>query len=75
MAQLASTALKNCPNTKIAISGYSQGGEVVHYAVKSAGLSPVDVSSAVIFGDPELRQSVGSLPSSKVKVNNICAKQ
>lgn len=71
MAQLAQTALKNCPNTKIAISGYSQGGEVVHYAVKSAGLSPSDVSSAVIFGDPELRQSVGSLPSSKVK--EFCA--
>ena len=67
MAQLAQKALKQCPNTKIAISGYSQGGEVCHYAVKSAGLSPDDVAAAVIYGDPEDGTAVGSLPSSKLK--------
>nr|OQO25372.1 hypothetical protein B0A51_08113 [Rachicladosporium sp. CCFEE 5018] len=67
MASLAKQALSQCPNTKIAISGYSQGGTVTHYAVKSAGLSPDSVSSAVLFGDPLLRQSVGSLPARKVK--------
>lgn len=67
MAQLAQQAIKNCPNTKIAISGYSQGGEVVHYAVQQAGLSPSIVSSAVIYGDPEDGTPVGSLPASKLK--------
>nr|OQO24282.1 hypothetical protein B0A51_07984 [Rachicladosporium sp. CCFEE 5018] len=71
MASLAKQALSQCPNTKIAISGYSQGGTVTHYAVKSAGLSPDSVSSAVLFGDPLLRQSVGNLPASKVK--EFCA--
>ncbi|KAK6437236.1 hypothetical protein LTR95_006566 [Oleoguttula sp. CCFEE 5521] len=71
MASLAKQALSQCPNTKIAISGYSQGGSVTHYAVKSAGLSPDSVSSAVLYGDPMQRQSVGSLPASKVK--QFCA--
>ncbi|KAK4549564.1 hypothetical protein LTR36_006561 [Oleoguttula mirabilis] len=71
MAQLVATALKNCPNTKIAISGYSQGGEVCHYAVKSGGLSADDVSAAVIYGDPEDGTSVGDLPASKLK--EFCA--
>lgn len=73
MAQLVATALKNCPNTKIAISGYSQGGEVCHYAVKSGGLSADDVTAAVIYGDPEDGSSVGDLPSSKLK--EFCGKQ
>ena len=67
MADLANQALKNCPNTKIAISGYSQGGMVCHYAVASAGLSADDVAAAVLYGDPLDGQSVGSLPASKLK--------
>lgn len=71
MAKLANDHIKRCPNTKIAISGYSQGAMVVHYAVKSAGLSPNIVSSAVVYGDPQNRESVGSLPSSKTKVRSL----
>lgn len=67
MAQLVQTAKKNCPNTKIAVGGYSQGGSVVHYAASKSGLSPDDVGAVVMYGDPEQRQSVGSFPSSKVK--------
>lgn len=69
MAQLANSQLSRCPNTKIAISGYSQGAMVVHYAVANAGLSPAKVSSAVLYGDPQNRQSVGNLPASKTKVS------
>ncbi|KAK1066314.1 hypothetical protein LTR33_011621 [Friedmanniomyces endolithicus] len=70
MAQLAQKALKNCPNTKIALSGYSQGAMVVHVAASTLGS---DISSAVLYGDPELHtaSSVGSLPASKVK--EFCA--
>jgi len=66
MAALAQKALKNCPNTKIALSGYSQGAMVVHVAASSLGS---DISSAVLYGDPELHtaSSVGSLPASRVK--------
>lgn len=69
MAQLANDQIKRCPNTKIAISGYSQGAMVAHYAVKSAGLSPNIVSSAVLYGDPQNRESVGDLPASKTLVS------
>jgi hypothetical protein len=41
---------------------------VVHYAVKSAGLSSNVVSSAIVYGDPQNRESVGSLPASNTKV-------
>ncbi|KAK1816898.1 hypothetical protein LTR12_008737 [Friedmanniomyces endolithicus] len=70
MAQLAQKALKNCPNTKIALSGYSQGAMVVHVAASTLGSS---ISSAVLYGDPELHtaSSVSSLPASKVK--EFCA--
>lgn len=69
MAQLANAQAQRCPNSKIAISGYSQGAMVVHYAVKSAGLSPSKVSSAVVYGDPQNRESVGSLPAAQTKVS------
>lgn len=67
MAKLAKQALSSCPSTKIVLSGYSQGGTVSHYAVKSGGLSADDVAAAVLYGDPEYHDSVGDLPSSKVK--------
>ena len=68
MAKLAKDQLARCENTKIAIAGYSQGAMVVHYAVKSGGLSPDVVSSAVVYGDLQNRESVGSLPASNTKV-------
>lgn len=42
----------------------------VHYAVKSAGLSPNVVSSAIVYGDPQNREIVGNLPVSKTKVSS-----
>jgi predicted esterase len=47
------TTMKNCPNTKIVMSGYSQGGQLVHNATKLLPASTMAaVSSVVIFGDP-----------------------
>lgn len=71
MANLAKTILSRCPNTKIALSGYSQGACVVHNAVRSQGLDASKVSAVVLFGDPFNGQSVGSVPASKVL--QICA--
>ena len=69
MAKLATEHQNRCSNTKIAIAGYSQGAMVVHYAVKSGGLSPAIVSSAVVYGDPQNRETIGSLPASNTKVS------
>ena len=69
MAALVQKALKNCPDTKIALSGYSQGAFVVHNTFKH-DITASQVSSAVLYGDPALHSSsgaVGDLPSSRVK--------
>lgn len=45
--------MSQCPETQVIISGYSQGGQLVHNA---AELLPTEVTetiaAAVIFGDP-----------------------
>lgn len=66
MAELVSTALSQCPDTKIILSGYSQGGMVVHSAFK-AGVTKDQVAGAVQFGDPYKRLPIGDLPKDKVK--------
>lgn len=52
-ASLVTKAVSSCPSSKIVLSGYSQGGQLVHNAAK---LLPAEtmgaVSSVVIFGDP-----------------------
>ena len=71
MASLGNTILSRCPNTKIALSGYSQGACVVHNAVTAGGLDASKVSAVVLFGDPFNGQSVGAVPATKVL--EICA--
>ena len=43
-------AKQKCPNSKIFVGGYSQGGEVVHYAAKHGGNFAQDVTGAVSSG-------------------------
>jgi cutinase len=71
MASLVNQALSQCPSTKIALSGYSQGAMVVHNAVAQQGLSASQISAVVLFGDPMNGQSVGSVPTNKLL--EICA--
>lgn len=66
MADLVSQAKSNCPDTKIALGGYSQGGFVVSNAISSAGVNPDDIIAAIVYGDPS-RQAAGGLDASKVK--------
>lgn len=53
MADLTQQAVTTCPNSKIIISGYSQGAQLVH---NGADQMPADVSGkvagVVMFGDP-----------------------
>jgi len=78
MAQLVGTVQKKCPATKLVLSGYSQGGQLVHNAAKELSASTAAfVNSVVIFGDPDASQPVASIPASKVKIichpgDNIC---
>lgn len=59
-------AKSQCPDTKIIASGYSQGAEVVHNALSDASVTSL-VSGAVLFGDPDSRKPVGTLPDSHVQ--------
>lgn len=52
-------ALSSCPSSKIVVSGYSQGGQLVHNAAKLLPAATMEaVSSVVIFGDPGLCSSL-----------------
>ncbi|KAK3071825.1 hypothetical protein LTR53_007951 [Teratosphaeriaceae sp. CCFEE 6253] len=71
LASLVAQTQSKCPNTKLVLSGYSQGGQVVHNAAAMLSASQTAfVNSVVIFGDPDNGEPVGSIPSSKVLI--IC---
>ena len=72
MASLVKTAKSQCPNSKVILSGYSQGAMVVHNALRQ-GVSGSEVTGAVLFGDPLKTQSVGNLGQDEVK--EFCASQ
>ncbi|ETS84406.1 hypothetical protein PFICI_02431 [Pestalotiopsis fici W106-1] len=55
----ATSVLSSCPDTKIILTGYSQGGMVVHNAAKQIKAAGKSVIGAVTFGDPY----VGQLPT------------
>jgi cutinase len=60
------------------MSGYSQGGQLVHNAAKQLPAATMaKVSSVIIFGDPDNGEAVAGISQSKVQVNchagdNIC---
>lgn len=78
MASEIQSAHSLCPNTKLVVSGYSQGGQIVHNAI---GLLPASVASwiskVVIFGDPDNGKALPNVAASKVDTychagDNIC---
>lgn len=72
------TFADKCPDSKITMSGYSQGGQVVHKAAQQLSAAAKEkVSSVVIFGDPNNGQPVAGVPKDKTLVvcrdgDNIC---
>ncbi|KAL8801227.1 MAG: hypothetical protein Q9182_004621 [Xanthomendoza sp. 2 TL-2023] len=48
MASLAQQAIQQCPSTKIILSGYSQGGSVVHRAGPQLGSTPIAAGTCLL---------------------------
>ncbi|KAF9878269.1 cutinase [Colletotrichum karsti] len=69
MANQANSWLSKCPQTKLILTGYSQGGMVVHNAGKK--LSGKPLAAAVTFGDPFKAQGVTGVAAGKFK--SFCA--
>ncbi|KAL8680042.1 MAG: hypothetical protein Q9186_003722 [Xanthomendoza sp. 1 TL-2023] len=84
MASLAQQAIQQCPTTKVILSGYSQGGSVVHRAGPQLGTTPVAAApsanifftiAAVIFGDPSNGSPVTNVKNLKeycAQGDNVC---
>lgn len=76
---MVTAALAACPNTNLVMSGYSQGGQLVHNAAKLLPAATMaKVNSAVIFGDPDNGAAVQGVSAASTKVichagDNICA--
>jgi hypothetical protein len=52
-ANLVNQAYSKCPNTKVVMGGYSQGGQIVHTAAQALPAATMNkVNAVLIFGDP-----------------------
>lgn len=52
-ASLVEQAFSQCPDTKVVMGGYSQGGQITHNAAAVLSAETMgNVSAVVIFGDP-----------------------
>ncbi|XMA20226.1 hypothetical protein WAI453_013017 [Rhynchosporium graminicola] len=79
MATLAESTIKKCPNSKIVMSGYSQGCLLVRNAAAMLPAATMaKVNSVVMFGDPRDGKPVTNYDAAKTLVvchalDNICA--
>ncbi|CAL8584604.1 hypothetical protein XPA_010191 [Xanthoria parietina] len=69
MVSLAQQALQQCPSTKVILSGYSQGGSVVHKAGTLLTAS-TPIAAAVLFGDPANGSPVANVRNLKQYCNS-----
>ncbi|KAH6659138.1 carbohydrate esterase family 5 protein [Truncatella angustata] len=78
MADLVAQAQKQCPSSNVVMSGYSQGGQVVHKAASLLSASAMNgVRSIVVFGDPDRGYAIQGAPVNNVLIvchegDNIC---
>ncbi|KAI9801888.1 MAG: hypothetical protein M1833_002202 [Piccolia ochrophora] len=68
MVAAAQKAVTQCPNTKIVLSGYSQGAMVVHAADRQLPANLASkVAAVVLFGDPFNGRPLQNVPANKVR--------
>ncbi|KAL9069105.1 MAG: hypothetical protein Q9161_005752 [Pseudevernia consocians] len=66
-ADLLNQAAKNCPDTQIVLSGYSQGAMEVHLGEAMVGAEvAAQITAVVVFGDPFKGRPFPNVDSSKV---------
>ena len=71
-------AVSKCPSTKIVVSGYSQGAQLVHTATQRlSAANAARVSAVVTFGDADRDETFGVVTNSKILIichvgDNIC---
>jgi len=72
MAQLVGQAQTQCPNTKVVVSGYSQGGQLVHNAAKMLNATTAAaVSSGMNLPSPSPSCSVLYWPKPRTQANHL----
>lgn len=77
MAQLAHEARCKCPDTKIVLTGYSQGARCIHGALGHVD-DPVDgndVAAIVAYGDPLNGDDPMTGVSDRKKIYEVCGKE
>ncbi|KAF3766621.1 family 5 carbohydrate esterase [Cryphonectria parasitica EP155] len=69
MASDIEQALSDCPGAKVIISGYSQGGQLVHNAANllSSDIT-AQIAGAIIFGDPDNGTAVTGISAADTDV-------
>ncbi|KAH9863600.1 hypothetical protein J1614_009532 [Plenodomus biglobosus] len=78
MFNLINQVATRCPSTKIVLSGYSQGAQLVHTATQRlSAANAARVNAVVTFGDADRDESFGLVAASKVLIichegDNIC---
>ncbi|KAL1795154.1 hypothetical protein ACET3X_006970 [Alternaria dauci] len=78
MFNLINQAATRCPSTRIVVSGYSQGAQLVHTATQRLSVAQANrVTAVVTFGDADRDESFGPVAASKVLIichvgDNIC---
>ena len=70
MAALIAQAMTQCPQTKLCVSGYSQGAQVAHNAANLITPAQTNfINSVVLFGDPDDGEAFGKVSPSKVSTD------
>ncbi|KAB2106554.1 hypothetical protein AG0111_0g5449 [Alternaria gaisen] len=78
MFNLINQAATRCPSTKIVVSGYSQGAQLVHTATQRlSAAQAARVTAVVTFGDADRDETFGPVAANKVLIichegDNIC---
>ncbi|CAG5170287.1 uncharacterized protein ALTATR162_LOCUS7157 [Alternaria atra] len=78
MFNLINQAATRCPSTRIVVSGYSQGAQLVHTATQRlSAAQAARVTAVVTFGDADRDETFGPVAANKVLIichvgDNIC---